>query len=273
MKLPIGWLSVSLLVLLLLTAGCASLPLQRGDSIGVVRVSGPNVWLNNAPARDGETVRIGSSLATGAGSSALLEFEDGGYLQLDQNTDPIFEWLEQSKCILIRIFKGQAYLKRERACVEGPNLSLVLNSEVNIRIKKQPGGLSEVTLVSGSAEIAVPAPVKLLPGQRYVASERRIASLRTLSPGELRSLIDWRRDYRFKPLPPTTPKGPSILFPPRRPPRRPDSPGTSTAPGGPTTPEPKPTPSTDDRPSRTRPVLERRVPPVIIDGQPEPVIR
>ncbi|HBG06391.1 MAG: hypothetical protein A2075_05650 [Geobacteraceae bacterium GWC2_58_44] len=268
MKLHARWLPVSLILLLLEVAGCASLPPRPGDSIGILRVSGPNVWLNNAPANDGEPVRIGSSLATGPGSSALLEFRDGGYLQLDENTDPIFEWLEQSKCILIRIFKGQAYLKRERACVEGPNLSLVLNSEVNLRIQARPG-VSEVTLLRGRADVSAPTPITLLPGQQFVASERRITALRTLSPAELRSIVAWRGEFRFRPLPVPQPEGPTIWFPPRRPPRRPD-PGQP--PGQPPKPEPGRTHPTE--PSGTKPVLDRlRVPPGMIERQPEPVIR
>lgn len=260
------WLPVSLLLLMALAGGCATLPTQPGQGIGVLRVSGPNVWLNGVQARDGDQVSIGYSLATGPGSGALLEFRDGGYLQLDQNTDPIFEWLAQSKCILIRIFKGQAYLKRERACVEGPNLSLVLNSEANIRIHERPG-VSEVTLVRGRAEITVPARLTLQPGQRFSASERRIAALRTLSPGELRSLVAWRDSYRFKPLPAPKPEGPVFFLWPK-PPRPPE-------PDRPTKPEPEPTPPTEpERPSGTKPVPDGiRLPPDLIERRREPVIR
>ena len=261
-------ISVSLLLLTLVAGGCASLPTQPGQPIGLLRVSGPNVWLNGAPARNGDQVAIGSSLATGPGSSALLEFRDGGYLQLDQNTDPIFEWLAQSKCILVRIFKGQAYLKRERACVEGPNLSMVLNSEANIRIHERPG-LSEVTLLQGRAEITAPARLTLQPGQRFSASERRIAALRTLSREELAAVVAWRASYRFKPLPATKPKVPIILWPkPPRPPEpgRPDQPKPET---------PAPTePPSPEKPKRSWPALERdRLPSDLIERRPEPVIR
>lgn len=263
--------SVSLLLLTLVAGGCATLPTQPGQSIGLLRVSGPNVWLNGAPARDGDRVAIGSSLATGPGSSALLEFRDGGYLQLDQNTDPLFEWLAQSKCILVRIFKGQAYLKRERACVEGPNLSMVLNSEANIRIHERPG-LSEVTLLQGRAEITAPARLTLQPGQRFSTSERRIAALRTLSPEELRAVVAWRGSYRFKPLPAPKPKVPIILWPKQ--PSRPE-PGRSEQPGQPERGTPAPTePSSPEKPGRSWPVLERdRLPPDLIERRPEPVIR
>lgn len=134
MKTTARFFATPVLLIALVFVGCAPVTPKAGDVIGVLRVSGPNVWLNDAPAGDGVQVRLGNSLATGAGSGALLEFGDGGHLQLDQNTDPIFEWLEQSKCILVRIFKGQAFLNKGRACIEGPNISLVLNSEVNVLV-------------------------------------------------------------------------------------------------------------------------------------------
>lgn len=271
MTLPLRSLCVFLILPVLVAAGCASLPPGAGQSIGVLRVSGPNVWLDQVPARDGDPVRIGSSLATGPGSSALLEFRDGGYLQLDENTDPIFEWLAQSKCILIRILKGQAYLKRERACVEGPNLSLVLNSEANLRIEAQPG-VSEVTLLRGSAEISVPDRLRLLPGQRFVAGVRTVASLRNLTPNELRSVVAWRGNYRFQPLPAPKPEAPGIVFPPwPKPPRR-SEPGLPPKPEPPG-PEPPP-PGEPGKPPGTGPLRDGiRLPPDLIERRREPVIR
>ena len=197
-------LSVVLLILSL-AGGCASLPPKHGDAIGTLRVSGPNVWLNNAAGKDGDAVRLGSSLATGPASSAMVVFRDGGLLQLDENTDPIFDWVDQAKCILVRIFKGQAYLSKGRACVEGPNINLVLNSSANILIKPQTK-LAEVTLLQGSADVSVPAQKRLLPGQQLTVTGKRIKSVRSLSAAELGSVVAWRKQYRFKPLPAPEPE-------------------------------------------------------------------
>lgn len=258
-----------LILVVLCVAGCASVTPHSGGEIGVLRVSGPNVWLNDAPASDGDPVRFGNSVTTGAGSSAKVEFTDGGYLQLDQNTDPIFEWLEQSKCILIRIVKGQAYLKKERACVEGPNIAMVLNSEVNLRVQPPPAP-SEVTVVRGSVEVTQPVPILLIKGQQMTTTVAgRAPAVRTLSPDQLRSIAAWQREYRFAPLRPRD-DSPIILLPPRSP-REPREP----RPGGPAQPDPaSPPPGTKPttpptpfpgglEPLRRAPVLE----------QPEPVIR
>lgn len=261
MKVTLTFLWISLMLPLLLFGGCAPVTPSPGDGIGVLRVSGPNVWLNNTPARDGATVHLGNTLATGSGSSAILEFSDGGQLQLDQNTDPIFEWLEQSKCILVRIFKGQAYLRKQRACIEGPNISLVLDSEVNL-LFQQPQ--SVVTLLRGSAEVTAPLRTKLVPGQQLELSfARAVPTVRTLSRSELQSVVRWRRDYRFRPLPVRQPEITTIPFPRR----------TRTPSGE--QPPPKPSPTSPTEPGSKPPAWEKgiRLPEEMIRRDTEPVIR
>lgn len=266
MSVHTRWFSLSLLILSLTAGGCVSLPTEPGDAIGTLRVSGLNVWLNNRAGKDGDTVRIGSSLATGAGSSALVEFRDGGYLQLDEKTDPIFEWLAQSKCILIRIFTGQAYLKRERACVEGPNISLVLNSEANIRIGRK---FAELTLLQGNADVTTPARKELLPAQQLTVTGKRVTSLRTLTPAQLQGVVAWRKKYRFKPLPAPEPQRESpfiFRFPQRRGPTEPAQP----------TPPPKPAdPAAPPTGTRTSPVdiYSPLKSPDMVIPPPPPVIR
>lgn len=259
------------ILLLLLLAGCAPVTPTSRNGIGVVRVSGPNVWINNTPARNGETIQLGNTLTTGSGSSALVEFFDGGELQLDENTDPLFEWLEQSKCILIRIIKGQAYLRKERACIEGPNLSLVLDSEVNLAFQ-QPPGQSVVTLLRGSAEVTAPVRTKLVPGQQLELSfDRTVPTVRTLPRAELQDITRWRKAYRFPPLPARQPEFPPIVFPPREP-RTPPPPKEEPKPE-PAPPTPTPTPPTEPKgpPPELRPVP--RLPGELIRKPAEPVIR
>jgi len=187
-------------VILLVVSGYAQSYAQSGGSIGTLRVAGDKVWIDDRPAKDGDTVSLGSSVRTGSRSSALLEFSGGGYLQLDENTDPLFQWLAQSKCILIRMLKGQVHLKRERTCVEAPNLNLILDSEANIEITT---GLTKVTLIKGSATVLLPTQIKLLPGQQLRVNDQGVPSVVKLSSGELDSVLSWTKHYRF-PSPPRT---------------------------------------------------------------------
>lgn len=229
--------TLSIMLLLLVICGCATI--RDSGRVGTLRVTGSNVFLNNKPAGIGSVVRLGDELSTGQNSSALLEFTDGGYIQLDENTDPIFTWLEQGKCLFIRIFKGQAFLKKERACIEGPNVQLVLNSEVNMVAEP---GLWTITVVKGTATIQKPKPLALLGSQQARVTKRGFeGKVRTLSPDELRAVVKWRDRYRF-PLPEIERSRPAMGFPGRRtreseqPPKEiPPKPGdTATPPAAPT---------------------------------------
>lgn len=274
METPRRAVQVLFFFLLLTIAGCLP-PGQGGKAIGTLRVSGPNVWLNNSQGRDGDTVFAGSTVATGEGSSALVEFQGGGYLQIDENTDPLFDWLAQSRCILIRLIRGQAYLKRERACVEGPNIGLILNSEANIRLDREPN-LSEVTLLQGSADVSRPASIRLVPGEQFIVSGRQIAALRHLTPAQLRAVIAWRGHYRFRPLPaPESEGGFRIPLPDRSrepgrtttPPVRTVPPSAPPAPSAPSAPQIRRSPPTYRSPDQYR-TIEPAVPTTT-----QPVIR
>lgn len=58
-----------------------------------VLTDGANVWIGNRPARYGDQIRPGQSVRTGPNASALIEFDDGTTIQLDERTDPVrFDW-------------------------------------------------------------------------------------------------------------------------------------------------------------------------------------
>lgn len=194
MRIPYGKLAI-LLVLTLATGGCMSFP-GPNNSIGTLRVTGGYIWLNNVAAHDDMTVHVGDTLTTGPGSSAILDFRDGGILQLDENTDPLFSWIEQTKCILIRIVRGQTYIRRGKACVESPNISLVLNSAANIQVEKD---LSTVTVLEGHGTLEKPGPVQIATSQQATVAGKKVrGSVRTLSSAELATIVSWRQKYHFK---------------------------------------------------------------------------
>lgn len=204
--------TLSIMLLLLVIGGCATI--RDTGRVGTLRITGSNVFLNKQHASHGATVRLGDELTTGKGSSALLTFTDGGFIQLDENTDPVFTWFEQGKCLLIRIFKGQAYVKKERACIEGPNVQLVLGSEVNMQV--EPGS-STITVVKGTATIEKPKPVAVLSAQQARVSKRGVeGKVRSLSSNELQEVVRWRDRYRF-PLLEIERSRPAMGFPGRRP--------------------------------------------------------
>ena len=78
---------IALFAILLLLQACASVAYLPGQqTIGRLRTIGPNVFLNNKPARDGQMVTVRDHVKTGD-SSAYIYFPDGSFVQFDRNTD------------------------------------------------------------------------------------------------------------------------------------------------------------------------------------------
>jgi len=228
------------LALILLLAGCATVPQPGSGPVGTLRTSGPHVFVNGRPATGGTAVYFGDEVATGAGSSAIVDFRQGGFLQLDENTDPLISYWEQARCILIRVFGGQISVKGSGICVEAPPLRFALNSEANLQVA--PGSFV-LTILQGSATLSWPARRLLTRAQQVRLSPQGMEGrVRTLSEQDLRAVVQWREKFRFPTRrdPGLSPgpgdRSPSRIAPPRSQPaardRRPGtpSPGTSSPP-------------------------------------------
>ncbi len=263
------------LIVILLLAGCATVPQPGSGPVGTLRTSGPHVFVNGKPAAGGTAVYYGDEVATGAGSSAIVDFRQGGFLQLDENTDPLISYWEQARCILIRVFGGQVSVNGSGICVEAPPLRFALNSEANLQVA--PGSFV-LTILQGSATLSWPARRILTRAQQVRLSKRGMeGGIRTLSEQDLRAVAQWREKFRFPARrdpglsPAPGDRRPSRIAPPRTKPattrdRRPGtpSPGTSSPPvSDPATTSP---PKTDPR----KP-LDLRTPPKdlrILEGSP-----
>lgn len=197
----------------------ACTPALDDNTIGALRVAGGSAWLNDQTARDGMAVRLGDSVSTGPGSSLLVVFNDGGFLQLDENTDPEFSWFEQGKCILIRIFKGQAYASKESACIQDPRINVVLNSQVNILVSSES---STLTVVEGHALAREPQPISLGASEQVEVSQAGAVEKRTLDADQMESVVNWREKYHFQ----TVPQSPAWPLTPHRA-RQTDKPASS----------------------------------------------
>src|SRR5262249_39297124 len=92
-----NWLSIALTLGSLALVGCCCIPtgkVERGENkvercencFGSLRVSGPNVWLNDQRARTGQLAQFGDVLRTGPASAAAVDMYYGGELVVDQNT-------------------------------------------------------------------------------------------------------------------------------------------------------------------------------------------
>jgi hypothetical protein len=254
------------IVFLLAIGGCATI--RDTGGVGTLKISGSNVFLNKQPAETGSVVHLGDELTTGKDSSALLEFTDGGFIQLDQDTDPVFSWFEQGKCLLIRIFKGQVYLKKEQACIEGPNVQLVLGSELNMQVEPRS---STITVVKGTATIEKPKPLAVLSAQQVQVSKRGFeGKVRSLSSEELREVVRWRDQYRFplREIEPTRPMFDLMFRRHSRPRPEPEQPSGDRQPETTTPVQP---PKQPDQPMIERGIERGRTIPVV--PSPPPVIK
>src|SRR5690242_1817148 len=96
----LGWLN-----------GCTP-PGGERPLIGELGTSGVSVFRNGLPAASGTRIYSGDSVTTGPNSSGMILFANGGYFQLDQNTDPFFSWATVAgvRCILVKLANGQGYV-------------------------------------------------------------------------------------------------------------------------------------------------------------------
>lgn len=200
LRLLLSWLAFCTLAL----GGCAStsppsaeaeLPPIRAGTIARLKVDGPNAYLNGQPARNGSYVADGDTVSTGARTSAMLVLNDGGWIQLDENTDPLFK---QGACLLMKIFRGRVVFHNIR-CQEfddGLKMAGVARSLVHIMSAEEA---SRVTVIAGEVEMRSPSPAILGADMEYVATREGAVQVSQLTPEETMARIAWTRDYFRQP--------------------------------------------------------------------------
>ncbi|WLI91227.1 FecR family protein [Massilia sp. R2A-15] len=172
------------------------LPEVRGDTIARLAVDGPHAFINRRPAPSGSYVFDGDTVTTGPGTSALLVLNDGGSVQLDQNTDPEFRLLRQGACLLMSILRGQAAIDTKGGCIEFRNQRLntagVARSVVNIRVTNRE---ARVTVIEGSVEMMAPRMAKLGAYDQYFAASNGKSAIRRMTAADARAAGAWRQRY------------------------------------------------------------------------------
>jgi hypothetical protein len=209
-----------LMLLSLSTAGCApvvasgpnggggggtqggSFPSNPPSHVGILEVSGPQVFVDGTGAQSGQAIYNGNQVTTGAGSSGLIDLDLGGTLQLDENTDPVFKFqlLKEGWCLVVNIVSGQIFDDTHSgSCVQinTPDGSGVVASSVNVHVG---GSGSSWTVVQGQVRLLRPAGAVIQPYDSVMVRKGRIVSTRRLSSDELARLIEWRSKYRFRPV-------------------------------------------------------------------------
>ena len=195
----------------LLFGGCATsapvatkrfdLPPLRAGTLARLAVDGPNAFINGKRARHGSYVYDGDTVSTGRRTSANLILNDGGYVQLDEDTDPEFRLLRQGACVLMAIIRGQAAVFTNGQCVEFKNERLntagVAHSLVNIKVLEQE---ARITVIEGDVDMRRPREVALDRYSQYTATSEGASEVRQLSAADAAATAAWTQSY-FRPAP------------------------------------------------------------------------
>lgn len=88
------------------------------EIIGTLQAMGDRVFVNHRPASTGMRVYNGDNVSTGENSKAIVRFLQGGFVELDENTDPDF--IKKAYCLFIKVFRGQVYVEGKNICIETP---------------------------------------------------------------------------------------------------------------------------------------------------------
>lgn len=199
MKTP-GLAMLWLAALLLAVAGCATnaatyspadnLPPIREGTLARLVVDGPNAYLNGERVSSGRYVVSGDTVTTGPGTSAMLLLNAGGYVQLDENTDPLFR---EGLCLLIKVLHGQVLFSNVKCQqVEAVNLAFVAHSVVNLKVSAQE---SRVTVLDGQVDMSLPGKAVLGRYAEYLVIPNAAPLVTQLTPEQAASRVAWQQRY------------------------------------------------------------------------------
>jgi hypothetical protein len=202
LRLMFSWLVLFAFVL----GGCAptapvltrsSLPPIRADTIGRLLVDGRHAFINGQPVvQNGSYVFSGDHVSTGDATSVLVVLNDGGEVQLDQNTDPTFL---EAYCLVVEMAIGRAAVKNAK-CLElrtkKPNTASLLNSFVHI---ENTPDVARVTVLEGSVTVQSPSQASLRANEEYVARSDGGVEILQLTPEQAYARVEWTRDYFRQP--------------------------------------------------------------------------
>ncbi len=192
-----------------LTQGCGTTP-QDGygtaapsaacERIATLRLAGERrVYLNNRPASDGAPLCNGDRVSTGAASSAYILFARGGLVQLDQNTDPIFQVLQELVIEVFGLNDGQMYAESPpggKIIVRSPNGNLETSgTSFNLRVSPFQ---SLLTVLHGRVQLMLPGVGLLEPNEQVGFKNGVVEFRRTLSLAEIGAVVQWRDRYPLR---------------------------------------------------------------------------
>ncbi|OPY85879.1 MAG: hypothetical protein A4E72_01821 [Syntrophus sp. PtaU1.Bin208] len=194
---------VCLAAVLLACVPCGTGPMDqssdRGGYVGTLETYGPTVLVDGRTGVNGESIREGMTVRTGENSSARIRYPDGGFCQLDENTDPWFgirvDPLTNRDCVYIRVAIGQVFINKNLHCFETPDVAGVLNSRANIKVLRSE---TDLAVFEGQAETYRPSGVVVKNGEFAAFSQGYLTERpRRMSSTQIKNIPSWIYHYDF----------------------------------------------------------------------------
>ena len=228
LKIPTITGYVGLALLLALASACAPLPRAPAPgpagqpplrAIGrITSIEGRNAFVdlgNNGagqPAQVGQTLLAGDRFFTGPQTHMKIEFASGGYIEIDENTDPSL--FQDLNCLVVSLFRrGRIFVDKSDACIESLGTRSQQFSKVVYSVMPA-GPYLQLTVVDGEARTVLPTVLAAPKGWRIDVNSRGVLGdgrAYRVSDETLRQAIEWTQYYRNRNAP--APEPPVFRFP------------------------------------------------------------
>lgn len=198
LRKPYCMQALLVLTALILITACEQMPTRDSDIIGRLERSGPDVRVNGRQATDGMSLRNRDYVETGAGSEALIRFEDGSIVRMDERTDPSFwlEWVSTARCLIHYVINsgrvGGSNGDCEHVVTDPDGNEWIAGSEYVVSRERDT---SMFTLLSGRAQMRQPRVINIRPGDRITVRQGSVVEVERLDPREIRRLRSWLRSF------------------------------------------------------------------------------
>ena len=213
-----------LLAMALLTA-CAPLlpvsgqgPLPQNWIGKITSIEGRNAFVDPGNSGAGRQAQLGQALLagdrfyTGPGTRMKVEFAGGGYMELDENTDPSL--FQDLNCLLISLFKsGRIFVDKSAACIESLGTRSQQFSKVVYAVIPA-GPYVQITVADGEVRTLQPVVTTAPKGWRIDMNSRAMLGQGRpypVSEETVREAIGWTFYYRNQQR--SGPATPSFEFP------------------------------------------------------------
>ena len=171
-----------------------------GQDIGTLEIMGPNVTINREPASNGMRVKAGDYIATGSRSRAKISLFDGGFLLLEENTDPTL-WdrlLATGECIIAYVLDSGTGAGETGDCKIDAATPSSDNALIGSKYILTAGPVStSLTILEGQATIRGEREVTVRAGHQVVMSRDAITVPRRLHERETGLLNDYLDSFDF----------------------------------------------------------------------------